>query len=151
MIGSHTETPDLIVGASPQRGRCLDFHPNHRGRAFRPTRSLALGDKMTHPKRPILSRDVVSQRSTQSPRSVKSWLCPQPLRSGTQAENAKACLWMPWPWIPYRSESPAAESPIGPEDPTSNLSTYDVWTLVAPFADSGRATRCYPVDSSRTS
>ena len=43
------------------------------------------------------------------------------------------------------------ESPIGTEGPASNLSTYDVWTLVAPFADSGRATRCYPVDSSRTS
>ena len=35
--------------------------------------------------------------------------------------------------LPFRITS--SESPIGPEDPTSNLSTYDVWTLVAPFAD----------------
>jgi hypothetical protein len=50
--------------------------------------------------------------------------------------------------LTLRSSPP--ESQIGLMMQPTTLPTSCVWTLVAPFVDSPRATRSYPVDSGRT-
>jgi hypothetical protein len=69
---------------------------------------------------------------------MKSGGCTQRLRSAS--------------FIPHKTAmgSLAARVAIDAESVVSISSTADVWTLVAPSADSSRATRDYPVDSDRT-